>query len=167
MGPLVLIMIAGGACAYGLAQYFSQTVLDQWLYDSAVSLANRVKWEQHRAIVDLPEGAREILEWDVVDRIFYEVISERGERLVGNAVLPVPPVAPSPGHPVYYQGRVNDAQVRVLAVGVQVPHEFPVIVKVAETRLKRNALASQVLWISVALSVVLAGVCAVVIWYGI
>jgi two-component system sensor histidine kinase TctE len=84
MGPLVLIMIMGGACAYGLGQYFSQKVLDQWLYDSAISLANRVKWEKGRATVDLPEGAREILEWDVVDRIFYEVLSERGERLIGN-----------------------------------------------------------------------------------
>ena len=60
MGPLLLIMLAGGACAYGLAQYFSQAVLDQWLYDSAISLANRVKWQDGNAVVDLPEGAREI-----------------------------------------------------------------------------------------------------------
>ncbi|MEA3152836.1 MAG: hypothetical protein QOK44_425 [Betaproteobacteria bacterium] len=167
MGPLVLIMIVGGACAYGLAQYFSQAVLDQWLYDSAISLANRVKWEKGRASVDLPEGAREILEWDVVDRIFYEVLSERGERLIGNAALPPPPARPNTDTPVYYQGRVNDALVRILAVGVQGPGSSSVLVKVAETRLKRNALASQVLWISVALSVMLAGVSAAVIWYGI
>src|SRR6476661_3194688 len=121
MGPLVLIMIVGGACAYGLGQYFSQAVLDQWLYDSAISLANRVKWEKGRASVDLPEGAREILEWDVVDRIFYEVLSERGERLIGNAALPPPPGGPGTQTPVYYQGRVNDALVRILAVGVTGP----------------------------------------------
>ncbi|MEN3352303.1 MAG: hypothetical protein V7640_461 [Betaproteobacteria bacterium] len=167
MGPLVLIMIFGGACAYGLAQYFSQTVLDQWLYDSAISLANRVKWDTGRASVDLPEGAREILEWDVVDRIFYEVLSDRGERLIGNAALPAPPVMPDSNRPVYYEGSVNDALVRVLAVGVRVSGHDPVLVKVAETRLKRNALASQVLWISVALSLVLALISAAVIWYGI
>ena len=167
MVPLVLIMMAGGACAYGLAQYFSQTVLDQWLYDSAISLANRVKQENGRTTVDLPEGAREILEWDVVDRIFYEVISERGERLIGNAALPAPPSAIRGNRPLYYEGRVNDALVRVLAVGVPVPGQQPVLVKVAETRLKRNALASQVLWISVALSVLLAAVSGAVIWYAI
>ncbi|HEV7799445.1 MAG TPA: sensor histidine kinase [Burkholderiales bacterium] len=167
MGPLVLIMILGGACAYGLAQYFSQTVLDQWLYDSAISLANRVKWDNGAASVDLPEGAREILEWDVVDRIFYEVISERGERLIGNAVLPPPPALPAANRPVYYEGRVNGAFVRILAVGLQGPQKNLVLVKVAETRLKRDALASQVLWISVALSILLAAVSAAVIWYGI
>ena len=160
-------MLTGGACAYALAQYFSHTVLDQWLYDSAISLANRVKWEHNKATVDLPEGAREILEWDVVDRVFYEVISERGERLIGNAVLPAPPAAPAAGKPVYYHGRVNEAHVRVLAVASRRRTEPAVIVKVAETRLKRNALASQVLWISVALSIVLAAVSAAVIWYGI
>jgi two-component system sensor histidine kinase TctE len=160
-------MIVGGACAYGLAQYFSHAVLDQWLYDSAISLANRVKWQNGTASVDLPEGAREILEWDVVDRIFYEVISERGERLIGNAALPVPPEVPEMSRPVYYEGRVNDALVRILAVAVPVPHRNPVLVKVAETRHKRNALASQVLWISVALSIILVAVSAAVIGYGI
>ena len=153
MGPLVLIMIMGGACAYGLAQYFSQAVLDQWLYDSAISLANRVKWENGSASVDLPEGAREILEWDVVDRIFFEVTSARGERLTGNAMLPAPPQLPAANRPVYYQGRVNGAYVRILAVGLPGPDAALVLVKVGETRLKRDALASQVLWISVALSV--------------
>jgi two-component system sensor histidine kinase TctE len=168
MGPLLLIMLLGGASAYALAQHFSQTVLDDWLYDSAISLANLVKWENGRATVDLPEGAREILEWDVVDRIYYEVISERGERLIGNATLPPPPDAPQVSkRPVYYDSYVADAHVRVLAIAIPVPHANPVIVKVAETRLKRNALASQVLWISVALSLLLAAVSGAVIWYAI
>src|SRR5215210_4252879 len=87
MGPLLLIIVVGGASAYGLARHFSQNVLDQWLYDSAISLANRVQWVDGRAAVDLPEGAREILEWDVVDHVYYEVVSSRNERLVGNAIL--------------------------------------------------------------------------------
>ena len=168
MAPLLLLVILGGACAYALAHYFSESVLDHWLYDSAISLANRVKWEDGRASVDLPEGAREILEWDVVDRVFYEVISGHGDRLIGNAFLPALPSADATsGGPVYYEGRVGGAAVRVLAVALKVPAGNPVIVKVAETKLKRNALARQVLWISVALSILLVGVSAAVIWYGI
>jgi two-component system sensor histidine kinase TctE len=168
MAPLLLLVVVGGASAYALAHYVSESVLDHWLYDSAISLATRVKWEDGRATVDLPEGAREILEWDVVDRVFYEVISGAGERLIGNAFLPGPATPASvAGGPVYYQGRVSGADVRVLAVALKVPQGNAVIVKVAETTLKRNTLASQVLWISVALSIVLAGVSAAVIWYGI
>lgn len=168
MGPLLLIMVLGGASAYGLARYFSQSVLDHWLYDSAVSLANRVKWENGSASVDLPEGAREILELDVVDRVYYEVISGSGERLVGNAALPGPPApARASRAPVYYDARLGDAPIRVLAITPDVAGDHRVIVKVAETQLKRKALASQVLWISLALSLALAAVSAAVIWYAI
>lgn len=168
MGPVVLVMILGAASAYGLARYFSQNVLDQWLYDSAVSLANRVSWEGGRPTVDLSEGAREMLEWDVMDRIYYEVVFGRGERLVGNAMLPAPPVLPRLSQrAVYYNGLVRNVRVRLIAVAVRVPREELVIVKVAETQLKRKALASQVLWISVALALLLALVSALVIWYAI
>jgi two-component system sensor histidine kinase TctE len=118
--------------------------------------------------VDLPEGAREILEWDIVDRVYYEVGSEGGERLIGNAVLPRPPSrAEDSNGGVYYEGVVGGSSVRVLAVAVQTPDGKRIIVKVAETRHKRNALAKEVLWISVALSLVLAAVSGLVIWYGV
>jgi two-component system sensor histidine kinase TctE len=168
MAPLMMILALGGISAYGLAQHFSQVVLDNWLYDSAMSLANRVRWENGRAFVDLAEGAREILEWDIVDRVYYEVTPERGERLIGNAFLPLPPALPrdSTG-PIYYEGVVSGASVRLLAVVLQAPDGNRIIVKVAETRHKRNALAKEVLWISVVLSVILATVSVLVIWYGV
>lgn len=167
MGPLLLIMVAAGASAYGLALYFSQSVLDHWLYDSAISLANRVRWENGRTSVDLSEGAREILEWDVVDRIYFEVISEQGERLVANAALPPPHIAPTTERPTYYDAVVGDARVRMLAIALKGPHENPVIVKVAETQLKREALASRVLWISITLAVGLSALSAAIIWHAI
>jgi two-component system sensor histidine kinase TctE len=167
MAPLLMILALSGISAYGLAQHFSQVVLDNWLYDSAMSLANRVRWENGRAVVDLPEGAREILEWDIVDRVYYEVGPLRGERLMGNAFLPLPPSMPHDSAAVYYEGIVSGASVRVLAVALQAPDGNPIIVKVAETRHKRNALASEVLWISIVLSVMLAAVSLLVIWYGV
>ncbi|HEX2826833.1 MAG TPA: sensor histidine kinase N-terminal domain-containing protein [Burkholderiales bacterium] len=167
VGPLVLIMALGGGSAYGLSHYFTQVVLDHWLYDNAISLANRVKWENGRSEIDLPEGAREILEWDTVDRLYYEVISERGERLIYNGLIAAPPMQPTPEHPVYYESIQSRNRVRALAVAVDEPGGATVIVKVAETRHKRDALATQVLWISVALSIVLAIVSAIVTWLAI
>jgi two-component system sensor histidine kinase TctE len=167
MGPLVVIMVLGGASAYALTRYYTQVVLDHWLYDNAISLANRVKWVDGRSVVDLPEGAREILEWDTVDRIYYEVISERGERLIRNALIAAPPVQPAPGQPVYYESILSRSPVRALAVAVAEPGGARVIVKVAETRHKRETLAEQVLWISVALSLALAVLSAIATWLAI
>lgn len=165
--PLLLITVLGGASAYGLARHVSQVVLDQWLYDTAISLASSVDWQDGRTVVNLPEGAREILEWDAVDAVYYEVVSELGERLIGNVTLPAVPDRLRAAFPVYYDAEVAAAPVRVLAIAVKVPHENPVIVKVAETQRKHGALAFQVLQISVVLSLLMAAACAVVIWYAI
>ena len=110
MAPLLVLTLLAGASAYGLARHFSDTVLDQWLYDSAISLASRVKWENGRAAVDLPEGARAILELDVVDRVFYEVHTADGRRILGNVFFPDSPAGPSiPGETEYYDDDVNGA----------------------------------------------------------
>jgi two-component system sensor histidine kinase TctE len=168
MAPLLMILALAGVSAYGLAQHLSRVVLDSWLYDSAMSLANRVRWENGHAVVDLPEGAREILEWDIVDRVYYEVGSEHGERLMGNAFLPLPAAFEhgSTG-PIYYEGNVSGSAVRVLALALQAPDGKRIIVKVAETRHKRDTLAREVLSISVVLSLILAAVSVLVIWYGV
>jgi two-component system, OmpR family, sensor histidine kinase TctE len=169
MGPLLLLVLLSGAAAYGLTRHFTQTVLDQWLYDSAISLANRVKWENERTLVDLPAGAREILEWDIVDLVYYEVVSEGGWRIDGNGELPDPPVpmGQSAGEAVFYNGNVGGEGVRLLAVPLLMPGGEKVLVKVAETRRKRDALSNQVLWISLALSIGLMAGSAALIWYGI
>lgn len=166
--PLAFLVLLAGAAAYGVARHFSDAVLDQWLYDSAIALANRVQWQEGRATVDLPQGAREIIEWDNVDLVFYEVLSGDGARIAGNAQLPpMPRSHDEVRSPLIYEGVVKDEQVHVLALVRTEPDGRTVIVKVAETQQKREALARQVLWMSLALFLLLAAVCASLVWYGI
>jgi two-component system sensor histidine kinase TctE len=168
MGPLLVVTALAGASAYGVARHFSDAVLDQWLYDSAISLANRVQWSEGGVTIDLPQGAREMLEWDLVDRVFYEVVSPQGERIAGNAFLPAPTRAlTTAAVPLFYDGHVHGTPVRILAIAIA-PHDGRVVVvKLAETQQKRSALARQLLWISVAMAVCLAALCATLTWYGI
>jgi len=165
--PLALLTVLAGGAAYGVAQHFSDVVLDQWLYDAAISLANRVQWNNGRPTVDLPQGAREILEWDNVDRVFYEVLAGDGKRIAGNAVLPPLPRALEGGSPIIYEGAVDGRPVHLLALTRTEPDGVTVIVKVAETQQKREALAQQVLAISLVMCFALAAVSAALIWYGI
>ncbi len=167
MLPVLAIMLLGGAGAYGLARYFSQSILDQWLYDSAIALAHRVHWQDGRFFVDLPPGAREIFEWDTVDHIYYEVTSEDGKRLIGNATVPLPPGVPENAQfPVYRNGQIGGVPVRMLFVTRALREGHTVSVKVAETRQKRVAVYRQVLWISLLLSLGLTATSALIIWYG-
>ena len=169
IAPLLAVTLLAGTAAYGLARHFSDSVLDQWLYDSAVALVNRVRWEEGRASIELPDAARSILEWDVVDHVFFEVLTvDDDRRMLGNSMLPNPVGARlSPGSHVYYEARVNGEPVRLVAVSVARPGAETVIVKVAETQRKRLILSRQVLWLSVALSLLLAAASAMLTWYGV
>jgi two-component system sensor histidine kinase TctE len=141
LGPLLMLMVLAGAASYGVARHISEGVLDQWLYDSAVSLANRIHWEDGGAIVDLPKGAREILEWDVIDRVFYEVVSLDGKRITGNAFLPAPPKGPTAANgAVYYLGDVNGEGIRALALTITSQDGHTVIVK------SRKLSTSETIW---------------------
>ncbi len=168
MGPLLVLTLLAGASAYGLARHFAEAVLDQWLYDSAISLASRVKWENGRASADLSDSARAIIELDVVDRVFYEVHAADGRRILGNVFMPDPSNFPrSSENNIFYESTINGTPVRVVALSIARPGVETVIVKVAETLRKRLTLARQVLLISVALSLVLAAMCAMLAWYGV
>jgi two-component system sensor histidine kinase TctE len=165
---LVVIAVFSGSFAYWLARYFSQSVLDQWLYDTAATLARRVQRSAHGIVVDVPQGAREMLEWDEIDRIYFEVLSGVGTRHFGDVPLPAPPKQLSwKQRSAFYDARIGTTPVRVLAIVLDDRTDPVVVVKVAETRLKRRVLASHVLWISVAVSVLLVVASAIIVWYAI
>ena len=166
-GPVLLLTLLAGVSAYTVARHFTDGVLDQWLHDSAISLANRVHWNEREVSVDLPDGVREMLEWDLVDRVFYEVVSVKGDRIAGNVYLPAPPRAMTANAELFYNGNVHGTRVRVLALALSAGDGRSVIVKVAETQQKRSSLAWQLLWISVAVSLLFALISATLIWGGI
>lgn len=56
---------------------------------------------------------------------------------------------------------------RIVAVTVSLPSERNILVKMAETRNKKNALTKQALWISIAVSLLIAALSAVFTWHGI
>lgn len=146
MGPLLAVVLVAGVSAWGLAQHFSQRVLDQWLYDSAITLARQVRFVAGKARLDVPGSAIEMFEVDVVDQVFYEVTTAAGMRVMANSAVPPPPEGPDhAAESVYYDTFVRELPVRAIAVRVQAGSGEAVLVKVAETRIKRDALANEVL----------------------
>jgi two-component system sensor histidine kinase TctE len=168
MGPLVAVVLVAGASAWGLAQHFSQTVLDQWLYDSAITLAKQVRFVAGRAQLDIPGPAIEMFEEDVADRVYYDVSTSSGKRIFSNAILPAPPAEPGDmQQPVYYDAAVRGMAVRAIALNVPGAGSDAVLVKVAETRRKRDTLANEVLVATLAIVAVLVATSITLIGAGI
>ncbi len=169
MLPLLLVEVAGSLFAYAVAYDFASRAYDVGLLDTARSLAQQVKIDRGTATVSLPAAAREILESDPVDRVFYRVIAGDGRTVAGRADVPVPNLAPTvEDAPGYYDGTVGDAPVRLVAYALFEGEDTPVAtVMVAETLTKRKRLARELLLAVLAPQVLLLVVVAALIWFGV
>ena len=167
LAPLVLVTLLASLVAYAGARHFSSAVLDQWLYDAAISIANRVHWQLQQPGAATRTPAAPSLDEDLVDRVLYQVTADDGRTLAGNAALGAPPKRPgTPNARHLYFDVVNGAAVRVVAVRVSRGGR-DMLVLAAESVQRRTTLARQLSWLALGLSIMLAAVASGVIWYGI
>jgi two-component system sensor histidine kinase TctE len=111
-----------------------------------MTLASQIKGDGIEPALTLPASAIEMLEWDRIDRIFYEVTTTEHGRIFGNAFLPRPPTA-QVNEPTYYDGTVGQLAVRLSAVTIHTPSSGgeAATVVVAETLAKRNAVVRSIM----------------------
>jgi two-component system sensor histidine kinase TctE len=170
LGGLVsLVLLLGAAMTFALARHFAYGVLDQWLFDSASTLGAQIKATTGQAQFELPRSAVEMFEFDAVDRVYYDVVTAKGERIFGNAALPAAHELPRKGTPVFYDANIHGKAVRIVAVELSGPNgeSDAVRVQVAETTNKRDALIAQILLSTLLPQVVLLLLAALAIWYAV
>jgi two-component system sensor histidine kinase TctE len=165
--PLIVLLVIDGLISYGLALHFSQRAYDAVLYDSARSLATQVKFVAGRATLDLPRSALEIFEWDVMDRTFYAVNSDRHGLILGHSDFPRPPSMPVRDlEPFFFDAEFGGESIR--AAVIRLPTEDDVIlVGVGETLAKRHTLTNEVLVSMLVPQLVLVIAAVLLLWLGI
>jgi len=85
---LPLAALAMAAAYYG-TQHFAGLAFDHVLARRAYALADQVVVVNGRVEVSLPRAAREILEFDPTDVLYYRLVGPDGTTLVQNADLPM------------------------------------------------------------------------------
>ena len=145
-GSLLTLMLVGAVLSLASARYFASLVYDQWLYDSAMTLGSQIKGNGSKPVLSLPASAVEMLEWDRIDRLYYEVITAQHGRIFGNASLPKPATFAN-DEPVYYNGAVGPAHVRLVTIAVPIAASGgdTARITVAETVSKRDAVVRGIL----------------------
>ncbi|WP_300618442.1 sensor histidine kinase [Dokdonella sp.] len=167
--PLLGLLLASAVAAYALARHYAERVYDRWLWDSAMSLATLLSFEDGKARIELPSKTVRLFEWDSTDRIYSEVVSRRQGRLYGDAVFPPPPAEPRGEHGLYHDGVIGGESVRIVAIEADVPDgvDDVVTVQVAETGRKRGLLARQLLVASVPLQIAVLLLAAMLVWHAV
>ena len=140
--PLLALWLIGAVLAHYFVVDFANRIYDKWLLDSTVSLAQQVHVQSDKISADLPAAVLRILQYDAVDRVYYRVTGSDGSVFAEQGLIPEPP--PVGTHPVFYDGQIDGAPVRIAALRVRGTGRSA-LVQVAETLVKRDTLTSEIL----------------------
>jgi two-component system sensor histidine kinase TctE len=163
VGPLALVLVAGGLGAYWLAVRMATDAYDHSLLDPALAIAQRIRAEGGRVELDVPPGVLDALRVDSSDRIYFAV--HQGGRLIAGS-RDLPPPAASAGSPMYYDGALRNEPVRIAAMAVDTP-SGEVTIQVAETLQKRRAIVRQVLLSGTLPELAFGVVALAIVWFGV
>jgi len=166
--PLFLLLAADTFFSYWIGVKFSERAYDRSLLEIAREISLHLKPSGEGVELDLHDDARAILLSDPVDRIFFEVTAAAGVPLAGQQLAP-PPIEGSDPE-AFYDGHVGAVPVRLVQLAVQGNLEATRaggVVRVAETMVKRNQLAREILLSVVVPQALLILVAVTVVWAGV
>jgi len=169
LAPLFLLLSADTFVSYWVALTFSQRAHDRTLLEVAREFSFYLRAGQGRLELDMPDEARRLLFSDPVDRLHFEAASADGVTIAGEGI---PPAARREARATeaFYEGVLQGEPVRIIEL--QLPAEAasgrpPAVVRVAETKRKRNALAREILLSVVLPQLLLIAIAGIVVWVGV
>jgi two-component system sensor histidine kinase TctE len=159
--PQLVLWVGAAVLSYNVAARYANLAIDRSLYQSSRALARQVKPTSGGLLIDLPRAARDIIETDPDDRVYYTVSSPPGKFILGNRPLPEPPLfvrlpqgqAPRVNEPRFYDAVVQDEHRKNLAVRVVALYlawgegqsSQTMLVQIAKSRVSRDALAGRII----------------------
>lgn len=146
---LLLPLLALGAInSYQRAYQFANLAYDRSLFRVALALADQVEVQNGRVMVELPQKALDLLEYDKDDWIYYRVTDPNGNTVTGEPGLPLPAGLPPTGAHVYYDAEMAGKSLRVAVFALPLTGTSlggAAMVQVAETRSKRDLMAEEII----------------------
>ena len=165
--PVAVILAVGSVAAYYLSIDPATDAYDQSLINTAIALSERIRIQEGRPVFDLPSAAEAVVRTDKYDKVYYVVRDPQGQVIAGDQDIPLPPPGLQPDEGVLaYDAESHGRHLRVTALLVPCG-SGTCTVNVAETTLKRERLARDILIGSVLPQALLAVLTLALVWYGI
>jgi len=162
--PLSLLLLLDAAGSWWFASRLADRVYDGELMEIARELVLHVHRDGPQPTVDLEPDAERTLLLDQVDTVYYAIRGPDGALLAGSAAL-----APRQGRTATatYDGTIGGERVRIAEIRSANGAQVPVVVQVAETLRKRDALTQEILLDVILPQLVLIVIAGVLVWMGV
>lgn len=148
LAPLLLLWPISIAATHHVANDIANEPYDQALAENVGAISRLVRVVDGKVTVNLPAQAKTILHADERDDLYYQVRDSQGKLLAGDEELPAPSGENEPAlsEVRYRDERLAGDPIRVAykVQEVEVGQRW-VVIQVAETRHKREALASRII----------------------
>ncbi|MDK2125367.1 sensor histidine kinase [Parachitinimonas caeni] len=172
LAPQLLLWLAAAFVTFGVALRYTNLAIDQSLAQSSRALARQVKPLDDGLLIDFPTAARDILEEDPEDKLYYMVSTPPGRFILGNRDLPAFPPQDKIElrQPYFYDGVLNQQPVRIAALYLMIGTDAKpqlMLVQVAKSNSARTELAKQILFATVIPLSALMLATSLIVWAGI
>jgi two-component system, OmpR family, sensor histidine kinase TctE len=169
LAPLLLLWPISIAATHHVANDIANEPYDQALAENVGAISRLIRVVDGRVIVSLPAQAKTILHADERDDQYFQVRNSQGKLLAGDEQLPAPS---GDNEPVLSEVRFRDERLAgdPIRVAYKV-HEVEagqrwVVIQVAETRHKREALTSRIISGVLLPQFAIIPLAVVLVWFG-
>lgn len=143
--PLVALNLVAAGVAYWLAWMPAQTAFDQSLVDTAWALVPHMQESGTSVELSLSQQAEQVLRVDHFDEVYFVVRDAFGRTIAGDADFPALKEPERFNTYIAYPAIMRSVMVRAITLRTVVGGE-PILIGVAETRIKRDHLKLRILW---------------------
>lgn len=147
--PLVFI---SAFASYYLANHFTNLTYDKSLYRTALALADQVSLESIGVELILPQVAKDLIEFDEDDDVYFRIIGPKGDLISSHTSLPLPQSFPKADKKIYYNTLLKGNRIRVVVYALPMSAESNinhplnnVFVMVGETLQKRARMKNEII----------------------
>jgi two-component system sensor histidine kinase TctE len=169
--PMMVLLLVGGAFSYGLAISLATDAYDRGLLDTVYSIARCIERKGDKITCDVPPAALAIMQDDVNDRVYYQVLDEKLNLIAGDKDMPALKAPPDLSERTSdcHDGTIGGEEFRIAVVSVPLPGDpnSHVYVQVGEAVHQREHIADQILiGVTIPECAILA-LSGLLVWFGV
>jgi two-component system, OmpR family, sensor histidine kinase TctE len=167
------IIFISAVVAYFLADQYANLAYDRALYRKALALSDQIVNDNGKITINLPQIARDLIEFDEEDDIYFRIIGPSGDLINTNSTLPLAKHLPGYDKHLYYESKLGDDKIRIVVYHLPLDESNinisakNIYVLVGETMQKRHLMTNEIILGMVVPQLIIIVLVSILLFYGI